>query len=179
MLGGEAAARDAVTSGGQDRLPLQAGEAPEGEHWQIDLQRGVVAFVDRLGEHDAVDPLLDQMVHGTGDTAGVAFDRVDDAQRVAGAPGRSLERHQQRRGSVQRGAEGDQADPLGAAGDQRPGAVVPAVAEFVHGAQHSVADLVLDVRLTVQHPRDSLLRDTGQPGDICAAGTAGARASWH
>ena len=104
---------------------------------------------------DRVDELLAGQALQVGradEVAGLATGRLDGAVHGARAPEAAL------------GA--DHADGRRAPGDQRAGGGVGAVAELPDRLQHPLAGLRAQVVLAVDDPRDGLVGDAGEAGDV-------------
>lgn len=144
---------------------------------QVGVQAGRGADVDRLDEDDAVDALLGERLGG--DCAPLPLLGGRQRERVPGPSHGRLQAEEQGRRAVQRGAEGDDADPAIAAQQEGAGSGVGAVVQFTDGPQDAVAHLGTDVRLAVDDPRHRLLRDAGRAGDLRHPGTATGSARRH
>ena len=151
------------SSGSWPRRPRPRPPGTPRSSWaRADLER----LVGGGDQHDALDALVAQVVDrvdellagealqvGRADeVAGLAAGRLDGAVHGARAPEAAL------------GA--DHADGRRAPGDQRAGGAVGPVAELADRLLDPLAGRRAQVVLAVDDPRDGLVRDPGQAGDV-------------
>ena len=130
------------------------------------LHQRVGGALVRRDHEDPVHPLgaqpLDRVQHRWQVERLEAHDRDEVARLVRGL----LDAEQRRGRAVERRVEADDAERLGAAGDQRAGDRVGPVVELGHRLQHAFAGRRAHGLAAVDHARDGLVRDPGQSSHV-------------
>ena len=148
--------RAAPTRGGRgDDRDAEVEAADDLEHADVDDD-----------QHDRVDALPQQPLDHAAHAVRVGVERAHRLDVVARGARGEVEVHRDRGRTVVRDARRDEPDRAGAAGDERARGGRGAVAQLRDRLLDACARGGAHVRQVVQHARDRLVRDAGEPGDV-------------
>ncbi len=165
-----------VTRGDARPLELVDGNVVEARHTaalgddqrhvDFDLVQGVQQVAVRSNDHDAFDVLREQNVEGIQQPLVVGVVDADDADLIAGSPGRFVECEHALRKAASSDTRADQTNALAATGCERARNRVGAISQLFDRSQDCGPGLHADLILVVDDAGHGLHRDVRELGDV-------------